>query len=48
MKRIDDQIAEIKALQARIDHRTEVEQQAEALICQCRFEETLALLAALD
>ncbi len=48
MKRIDDQIAEIKSLQARLDNRAEIEQQAEALICQCRFEETLALLAALD
>ena len=46
MDRIDRKIEEIKKLQAEIDHRTRVEQEAEALICQCRFQEATDLLAA--
>lgn len=48
MKKIDEKIVEIKRLQAELDHRTKVEQEAEKLICQCRFEEANALLATLD
>lgn len=48
MKKIDKKIAEIKQLQAELDHRTKIEQEAEKLICQCRFEEAIALLATLD
>ena len=48
MKKIDARIAEIKKLQTEIDHRTKVEQEAEKLICQCRFEEAMKLLATLD
>lgn len=44
MKKIDARIAEIKKLQTEIDHRTKVEQEAEKLICQCRFEEAMKLL----
>lgn len=48
MKKIDARIAEIKKLQTEIDHRTKVEQEAEKLICQCRFEKAMKLLATLD
>lgn len=48
MKNIDKKIAEIKRLQAELDRRTEVEQEAEKLICQCRFKEAMELLATLD
>ena len=42
------EITEIKKLQSEIDRRTEIEQEAEALICQCRFSEAVELLAILD
>ena len=48
MKGIDKKIAEIKKLQAELDHRSKVEYEAEQLICLCRFEEAVALLATLD
>lgn len=48
MKKIDRKIEEIKKMQEELDHRTQVEQEAEALICQCRFEEAIALLDTLD
>lgn len=48
MKKIDRKIEEIKKIQEEIDHRTQVEKEAEALICQCRFEEAIALLDTLD
>lgn len=41
-------IAEIKKLQAELDYRTKVEEEVEKLICQCRFEEAMNLLATLD
>lgn len=42
------EIAEIKKLQSEIDRRTKKEQEAETLICQCRFSEAVELLATLD
>lgn len=48
MDRIDRKIEEIKKLQAEIDHRIRVEQEAEALICQCRFQEAIDLLATIE
>lgn len=48
MKEIDKKIAEIKAEQSKLEHRTKIEQEAEKLICQCRFKETIELLATLD
>ena len=48
MKKIDRKIEEIKKMQEELDHRTQVEQEAEALIFQCRFEEAIALLDTLD
>ncbi len=39
---------EIRRLQAGLDRRTRIEQEAEGLICKCRFGEAAALLAALD
>lgn len=48
MKDIDRKIMEIKKLQSEIDRRTKIEQEAEALIYQCRFGEAVELLAALD
>lgn len=48
MKDIDRKIMEIIKLQSEIDHRTMVEREAEALICQCRFSEAVKLLATLD
>lgn len=47
MKKIDAKIAEIKKLQEEIDHRTKVEQEAEKLISQCRFQKAMELLATL-
>jgi len=41
-------ILEIEKLQAEVAHRTRVEQEAEALICQCRFNQAVELLAKLD
>lgn len=48
MEDIDRKIIEIQKLQSEIDHRTRIEQEAEALICQCRFSEAVELLATLD
>jgi len=48
MEKIDKKVTDIKKEQAGTDHRTMVEQEAEKLICQCRFEEADALLATLD
>lgn len=48
IKKIDKGIEDIKKEQAGTDHKTMVEQEAEKLICQCRFEEANALLATLD
>ena len=48
MKKIDEGIEEVKEEQAWLDHRMEVEQEAEHLISQCRFEEAMARLATLD
>ena len=48
MKKIDRKIEEIKKMQEELYHRTQVEQEAEALIFQCRFEEAIALLDTLD
>ena len=48
MKEIDKKIAEIRAIQAEGDRRTKIEQEAERLISQCRFEEAVARLAELD
>lgn len=40
MKRIE----EIKRLQAEVDHRQQVEDEAIRLISECRFEEAIAIL----
>lgn len=48
MKSINEKTAGVKILQAEMDHRAEVEQKAEQLICQCRFEEAKGLLDSLD
>ena len=48
MDKIDRKIEEIKALQAGLDRRTSVEEEALELIGQCRFEEAEELLDALD
>lgn len=48
MEDIPTKIIEIQKLQSEIDRRTRVEQEAEALICQCRFSEVVELLATLD
>jgi len=48
MKKVDVLIEEIKRLQAELDHRTKVEEQAIALITECRFNEANALLATLN
>lgn len=48
MEKIDKKIADIKKEQADTGYRTMVEQEAERLICQCRFEEANALLATLE
>ena len=48
MKKIDRKIEGIKKMQEELDRRTQVEKEAEALICQCRFEEAIALLDTLD
>ena len=48
MEDIDRKIIESQKLQSEIDHRTRIEQEAEALICQCRFSEAVELLATLD
>ena len=48
MEDIPTKIIEIQKLQSEIDRRTRVEQEAEALICQCRFSEAVELLATLD
>lgn len=43
----DAKIAELEALQAIIDRRTEIENEAIALISECRFEEAMQLLDTL-
>lgn len=43
----DAKIVELEALQAIIDRRTEIENQAIVLISQCRFEEAMQLLDTL-
>lgn len=48
MRNLDQKVEEIKALQAELDHRTSVEEEALELIGQCRFEEAKKLLDALD
>lgn len=40
----DAKIAELKALQAILDRRTEIENEAIALISECKFEEAMQLL----
>ena len=40
----DAKIVELEALQAILDRRTEIENQAIALISECRFEEAMQLL----
>lgn len=42
--KLDKKIQEIKALQATLDYRTEVEDQAVKLIAECRFTEAMELL----
>lgn len=44
MDKIDQKIEEIKALQAELDRRTSVEEEALELIGQCKFEEAKKLL----
>ena len=44
MDKIDKKIEEIKALQAELDRRTSVEEEALELIGQCKFEEAKKLL----
>ena len=48
MKKIDEGIEEVREVQAWLDRRTKIEQEAEHLISQCRFEEAMARLATLD
>lgn len=48
MGRIDENIEKIKDLQSEIDHRTEIEMQAEKLICEGKFEEARELLNSLN
>lgn len=48
MKKIDRKIEEIKALQAELDYRTKIENEAIKLISECRFEEAMQLLAGLE
>lgn len=43
MKRIE----EIKRLQAEVDHRHQVEDEAVKLISECRFEEAIKILATI-
>lgn len=43
----DAKIAELEALQSILDRRTEIENEAIALISECRFEEAMQLLDTL-
>lgn len=40
-------IEEVKKLQAEMDHRHQVENEAVRLISECRFEEAISLLATI-
>ena len=44
----DKKVQEVRALQAELDHRTEVEDQAMELITECRFTEAMELLDTLS
>lgn len=46
-KEFMEKVEEIKKLQAELDYRTEVENQAVKLIAECRFEEAVNLLKAI-
>lgn len=48
MNTIDKKVESVKALQAELDHRTEVENQAIQLISEGRFQEGDDLLNTLD
>ena len=48
MKKIDRGIQEVEEMQAWLDHRTEIEDVVAELFGQCRFEEAMERLAALD
>ncbi len=48
MKNLDQKIEKIKAEQAELDRRTNVEEEALMLIDQCRLEKVIKLLDALD
>lgn len=48
MNTIDKKVEAVKALQAELDHRTEVENRAIQLISECRFQEADDLLHSLD
>lgn len=48
MRNLDQKIEEIKALQAELDRRTSVEEEALKLIGQCMFLEAKELLDSLD
>ena len=45
---LDKKIDKMKEFQAELDRRTQVEEQAMALIAECKFEEANALLNSLD
>lgn len=47
MKSTDKKVQEIKALQAELDNRTEVEGQVSRRISECRFKEAMELLNTL-
>lgn len=44
---LNDKLEEIKKLQAEIDHRTAVEDEAIRLISECQFEKAMKLLDAI-
>lgn len=48
LKSTDKKIQKIAALQAELDHRSEVEAQASRLIFECRFSEAMELLNSLS
>lgn len=48
MSTMDKKTESVKALQAELDHRTEVENQAIQLISECRFQEADDLLRSLN
>lgn len=47
MKNIDEKVREIRASQAELNHRSELETQASKLISECRYEEAMELLNTL-